>query len=145
MPRNVDPGTIVVGAGLAPEGTVEDNSLRYPERDVDPLRVHLHDTSRAHMAVAIGIDDAGHCYTSDEVEGALQEICAAAGASRMNGMVNGGYFVELGPPSTAVIQANISGGGVGTLLTLVDPTTVLVNTHVLHLGGMTITLPDDTE
>ena len=143
MPRNVDPGTIVVGAGLAPEGTVEDNSLRYPERDVDPLRVHLHDTSRAHMAVAIGIDDAGHCYTSDEVEGALQEICAAAGASRMNGMVNGGYFVELGPPSTAAIQAAISGGGVGTTLTLVEPTTVLVNTHVLHLGGMTITLPDD--
>ena len=59
MPRNVDPGKIKVGKGLAPEGTVEDNSLRYPERDVDPLRVHLHDPSRAHMASSIGIVDEG--------------------------------------------------------------------------------------
>ena len=73
MPRNVNPGTIQVGKGLAPEGTVEDNSLRYPERDVDPLRVHIHDPSRAHMAETIGIKDEGDCYTSDDVEGALLE------------------------------------------------------------------------
>lgn len=141
MPRRVDPGTIGVGAGLAPEGTVEDNSLRYPERDVDPLRVHVVDPSRAHMAVTIGIDDAGHCYTSDEVEGALQEICAGAGAGRMNGMVAGGFFQELAlaggtPYNPTLPSASLT-------LTLVDPTTVLINAHVIELGGATVTLPDN--
>ena len=96
MPRNVDPGTIQVGKGLAPEGTVEDNALRYPERDVDPLRVHIHDPSRAHMAASIGIVDANDCYVSDEVEGALQELCGGAGAGRLNGLISGGTFNELG-------------------------------------------------
>jgi len=139
MPRRVDPGTIGVGAGLAPEGTVEDNSLRYPERDVDPLRVHVVDPSRAHMAVTIGIDDAGHCYTSDEVEGALQEICAGAGAGRMNGMVAGGFFQELALAGGTPYNPTLPGPNL--TLTLVDPTTVLINAHVIELGGATITLP----
>jgi len=133
MPRNVDPGTILVGKGLAPDGTVEDSSLRYPERDVDPLRVHLHDPSRAHMASTIGIVDAGDCFISDEVEGALQEICSGGSAGRLNGLIAGGTFVETFPH-------------VGLTLTLVTATEILVNTGVFTASGLTVTLPavDDT-
>ena len=128
MPRNVDPGSIKVGKGLAPEGTVEDNSLRYPERDVDPLRVHIHDPSRAHMASTIGIVDEGDCFVSDEVEGALQEICSGAAAGRLNGLISGGTFVETFPHA-------------GLTLTLVDPTEILINTGVFDAGSLTVTLP----
>lgn len=137
MPRNVDPGTIQVGKGLAPEGTVEDNSLRRSERDVDPLRVHIHDSSRAHMAEAIGIKDEGDCYTSDDVEGALQEICAGSGAGRLNGLISGGTFNELGN------APNGSGAPVALVpLTLGTPTEVALSAGVLVAGGLTVTLPD---
>jgi hypothetical protein len=130
MPRNVDPGSIKVGKGLAPEGTVEDNSLRYPERDVDPLRVHLHDPSRSHMASSIGIVDEGDCYVSDEVEGALQEICGGASAGRLNGLVSGGTFDELGN------VANGTGSVATTLLTLVNPTEIMVGAGVYDASGL---------
>ena len=130
MPRNVDPGSIKVGKGLAPEGTVEDNSLRYPERDVDPLRVHLHDPSRAHMASSIGIVDEGDCYVSDEVEGALQEICGGASAGRLNGLVSGGTFNELGN------IANGTGSVATTSLTLENPTEIMVGAGVYDASGL---------
>lgn len=129
MPRNVDPNTIGVGAGRVSNGTVEDSSLRYPERDTDPLRVHIHDPVRAHMASTIGIVDAAGCYTSDEVEGALEEICTGAGAGRLNGLIAGGTFVEA-----------IPGGDL--TLTLVAGTTILINAHTFDAGGLTVTLPD---
>ncbi len=59
MPRNIDPGSLKVGKGLVPPGTVEDSSLLNPSRDVESLRVHVLDPSRAHMAVTTGITDAG--------------------------------------------------------------------------------------
>jgi hypothetical protein len=130
MPRNVDPGIIRVGKGLAPEGTVEDNSLRYPERDVDPLRVHLHDPSRAHMAETIGIKDESDCYVSDEVEGALQEICGGASAGRLNGLVSGGTFDELGN------VANGTGSVATTTLTLVNPTEIMVGPGVFDASAL---------
>jgi hypothetical protein len=136
MPRNVNPGTIQVGKGLAPEGTVEDNSLRYPERDVDPLRVHIHDPSRAHMAETIGIKDEGDCYTSDDVEGALQEICAGSGAGRLNGLISGGTFDELGnEPNGSSLTALAP-------LTLESPTEVSLGAGVLDASGLQITLPN---
>ncbi len=135
MPRNVDPGTIRVGKGLAPEGTVEDNSLRYPERDADPLRVHIHDPSRAHMASSIGIVDELDCYVSDEVEGALQELCGNSAAGRLNGLIAGGTFSELGclPNGTA--------GGVHATLTLCSPTEILMNGTVFDATSLTVSVP----
>lgn len=138
MPRKVNPGDILVGKGLAPEGTVEDNSLRYPERDADPLRVHVHDPSRAHMASAIGIVDAADCYVSDEVEGALQELCGHTGAGRLNGLVSGGTFVEL---TTANGTGPIALAGISSTLTLVTPTEVLMNGTVFEASALTVVLP----
>lgn len=135
MPRNVDPGTIRVGKGLAPEGTVEDNSLRYPERDADPLRVHIHDPSRAHMASSIGIVDELDCYVSDEVEGALQELCGNSAAGRLNGMIAGGTFSEL------ACEPNGTAGGVHATLTLCSPTEILMNGTVFDATGLTVSVP----
>jgi len=134
MPRNVDPGTIQVGKGLAPEGTVEDNALRYPERDVDPLRVHIHDPSRAHMAASIGIVDANDCYVSDEVEGALQELCGGAGAGRLNGLISGGTFNELGN------VANGSGSVAATTLTLETTTEIMLGAGVYDASALVASL-----
>jgi len=131
MPRKLNPGDIKVGKGLAPEGTVEDNSHRYPERDVDPLRVHVHDPSRAHMASSIGIVDAANCFISDEVEGALQELCSgAASAGRLNGLIAGGTFVEPIPTVGVLI------------LTLVPNTFIMDGGMLFNASGLTITLPD---
>jgi hypothetical protein len=124
MPRTVNPASLSVGAGLAPQGTVEDNSLRYPQRDVDPLRAHLVDPNKAHMAAAIGIVDAGGFFASDEVEGALQELGGGGGAGRHNGLVLGGTFT--------------SGPG---LLTLDSPTQVLIGGVLADFGGATVVLP----
>jgi len=125
MPRKVNPGDIVVGKGRLPQGTVADNSLRTPNRDIDPLRVHLQDPSRAHMASTIGIVDAAGCYVSDEVEGALQEICSGGAAGRLNGLVAGGTFNETFPH-------------VGATLSLVAGTEVLLWPAVLDLAGATV-------
>ena len=124
MPRNVNPASITVGAGIAPQGTVEDNSLRHPQRDTEPLRAHLLDPNNAHMAAAIGIVDAGGYYASTDVEGALQEIGAGSSAGRQNGLVLGGTFT--------------SGPG---LLTLDTPTVVLIGGVAASFGGATVVLP----
>ena len=139
MPRNVNPGNIRVGKGLAPEGTVEDNSLRYPERDADPLRVHVHDPSRAHMASSIGIVDAADCYVSDEVEGALQELCGHTGAGRLNGLVTGGTFDEFSGNANGT--GPIALAGISSTLTLVSPTEVLMNGTVFDASALTVVLP----
>ena len=124
MPRTVNPASIAVGAGLAPQGTVEDNSLRYPQRDTDSLRAHLLDPNNAHMAAAIGIVDAGGFYASTDVEGALQELGGGGAAGRHNGLVLGGTFT--------------SGPG---LLTLDTPTAVLIGGVLASFGGATVVLP----
>jgi hypothetical protein len=124
MPRNVNPASITVGAGIAPQGTVEDNSLRHPQRDVEPLRAHLLDPNNAHMASAIGIVDAGGYYSSTDVEGALQELGGGGAAGRHNGLVIGGTFT--------------SGPG---LLTLDTPTVVLIGGAAVSFGGATVVLP----
>ena len=124
MPRTVNPASISVGAGIAPQGTVEDNSFRYPQRDIDPLRAHLQDPNNAHMAAAIGIVDAGGFFSSTDVEGALQELGGGGAAGRHNGLVLGGTFT--------------SGPG---LLTLDTPTQVLIGGVLASFGGATVVLP----
>jgi hypothetical protein len=132
MPRNANPSTLTPGAGLAPAGTVEDSSLRYPERDVDPLRAHLHDPVRAHMASAIGIVDAGGYYTSDDVEGALQELgggSAANYAARQNGWVSAG--------TSAFTTAAVVGGAT---VTLSGSWVAITNTGLVDVSGLGITI-----
>ena len=139
MPRKIDPNTLTPKHGVLPSKSVDDNAFLYPERDVDPLRVHLHDPSRAHMASTIGIVDAADCYISDEVEGALQEICSGWGAGRMNGLVEGGYLVSPtngsgNPPYPTPTAA------AGLLIKLVEPatgnpSTVLIGSHTVDISG----------
>jgi hypothetical protein len=141
MPRKIDPNTLSVKHGTLPSGTVDDNAFRYPERDVDPLRVHLHDPSRAHMASAVGIVDAADCYVSDEVEGALQEICSGMGAGRMNGLVEGGYIVSPTDGSGNPPYPNPTAAA-GLVVTLVapatgNPSTVLIGAHTVDISGAT--------
>lgn len=132
MPRNVNPATLTPGGGLAPAGTVEDSSLRYAERDVDPLRAHLQDPVRAHMASAIGIVDAGGFYTSDNVEGALQELgggSAANYAARQNGWVSAG--------TSAFATAAVVGGAT---VTLAGTWQAITNTGLVDVSGFGITI-----
>lgn len=138
MPRKIDPNTLSVKHGTLPSGTVDDNAFRYPERDVDPLRVHLHDPSRAHMASAVGIVDAADCYVSDEVEGALQEICSGMGAGRMNGLIEGGYIVSPTDGSGNPPYPNPAAAA-GLVVKLVElpanPSTVLIGSHTVDISG----------
>jgi len=138
MPRKIDPSSLNVGKGRVPQGTVADNSLRQPNRDIDPLRVHLHDPSRAHMASSIGIVDEADCYVSDEVEGALQEICSGAAAGRLNGLVAGGRFDEVvaGLP-TAGLTLTLESASAGN-----NDTIVLIGAAALDVSGLTVTVPD---
>jgi len=132
MPRNVNPSTLIPGAGLAPAGTVEDNSLRYPDRDVDPLRAHLHDPRRAHMAETIGIVDVGHYFISDDVEGALQELGggnAASYAARQNGWVAAGTSDFTTAAVVGGATVNLSGSWIA-----------ITNTGLKDVSGFSITL-----
>ncbi len=126
MPRNIDPGSLKVGKGLVPPGTVEDSSLLNPSRDVESLRVHVLDPSRAHMAVTTGITDAGDYYLSREVEGALQEIGGASSGGRQNGVMTGFGYTD-----------------VGLTVTFDSPSTALVPT-LRDYSGESTTLPDNT-
>jgi hypothetical protein len=123
MPRSVNPGDILVGKGRAPQGTVEDNSLRNPDRDVLPLNAHIHDPSRAHFAVSIAIEDVANNFSSDEVEGALAELAGSGALGRTNGLLSGGTFTD-----------------VGTTITL-DATNVLLNGTDQDFTGASVVLP----
>ena len=155
MPRSVNPGSLVTGGGRAPRGTVEDNSLRNPNRDIDPLRVHVQDPSRAHMASAVGIVDAGGYYAADEVEGALQEIGGASSGGRQNGVVTGfgystaGLVVTFASLSTALVPTlrYYSGesitlpGGELSVWVYIDPTGII--TQVSDVNPPSITSPEN--
>jgi hypothetical protein len=83
-----------------PAKTVPSAGLIEPNRDVEPLKAHLHDPSRAHMASAIGIVDAGGFFASDEVEGALQEVGGGNAYGRQNGVLSGCTFTTAGTTLT---------------------------------------------
>lgn len=126
MPRNNDPADVTVGTGLAADESIEANALVHPTGGNEGLRVHIEDPSRAHMASAIGIVDAGGFYVSDNVEGALQEIGAGMGAGRSNGLVFGGLFL---PP-------------VGLTVTL-NTTQIFLNGISISYTGQSVVLADN--
>lgn len=123
MPRSNNPGDIQIGKGRVPAGTVEDNSLRNPNRDVQPLKAHIDDPSRAHWADTIAIEDVAGNFVSDEVEGALAELAGTTGAgvteatfsaTRMNGWLSGGTFTTAGLNLTLVAGSVILQNGAST-------------------------------
>lgn len=130
MPRKTNPGNINVGTGAAGRGSVPPGAQTPAYPGVDTVRVHIEDEFEAHPAVAISIADAGGFYTSDNVEGALQEIGggnAATSANRQNGWIAGGTTTEAG--LTVTIDANSS---------------AITNTGLVDVSGLSIALPNNT-
>lgn len=157
MPRNNDLSNLGnLGPGQVPNGAVEDISLKNPQRDTLPLIAHVNDPSRAHMASSTGIVDAGGFYSSDEVEGALQEIGGASAGGRQNGIVTGfgfgyaGLVVTFATPSTALLPTLRDYSG--EIITLTDntasiwvyisPATGLI-TQFVGLNPPSITTPEN--
>jgi len=125
MPRSNNPGDLNIGTGNTPQGSVTSSALTEPSRDSIPLKSHVRDDSRAHLAEAIEIEDAGGLYVSDDVEGALQEIGGGTGSTRYNGLIEGGTYTA-----------------VGLVVTLDSPTTALVGGGAISFGGDSTTLTD---
>jgi hypothetical protein len=113
MPSVKNPGLLVPRAGQVPAKTVPSAGLIEPNRDVEPLKAHLSDPSRAHMASAIGILDAGGFYASDEVEGVLQEVGTTGFYARQSGVVQGcltfvsGVDLEVAANSYILLRGNV--------------------------------------
>ncbi len=124
MPSVKNPGSLSVGQGALPPKSVEDVSLKNPNRDISALLGHTQDPRKAHMATSIAVVDAGGYFASDEVEGALQEIAGGNSTGRQNGLISGGTFTS-----------------VGDVVTLVTPTTVLLNGVLATYSGETVSLP----
>lgn len=115
-----------IGPGSVPRGAVEDVSLRNPDRDTLALSAHVKNPRRAHMASSTGIVDSGGYFTSEDVEGALQEIGGASSSGRQNGVVTGfGY------------------SAVGLVVTFDSPSEAL-SPGLRDYSGETIALPDNT-
>lgn len=111
------------GAGSIQNSIIEDTALRYPKRDIDPLKVHIHDPNKAHMASSIGIIDSGDYYSSDEVEGALQEIGSTGSATKTNGLLEGGTYTSVFPS-----------------ITVDNNSTALINGIERDISGLTISI-----
>lgn len=134
MPRNIDPANIPVGSGTAPAGTVEDSSVVRYVKSEDPLRIHIQDPTRSHMAITTGIVDTGGYYTSEEVEGALQELGLLSSTiplDRQNGWYEGGVQ----DIDTAVTHIN-------TTITLAGTWRAVCTPGLYDLSGSSILLPD---
>lgn len=125
MPRNVNPGTLTVGGGLAPSKSVDANALVHPTQGLDGLIAHINDPSRAHEARSINLEDTSGNYASDHVEGALEEIASSLGTAGQNGVIEGGTY-----------------SAVGLNVTLASPTTVRIGTD-RDLSGDAIALTDN--
>ena len=126
MPRNVDPGTLTAGTGLAADESIETNAFVNPTGGNEGLRVHIVDPSRAHEARAINLEDAGGFYVGDHVEAALQEIGGGASAGRSNGLIEGGTFSVVGLTAT------------------LNTTEVFLNGNAVSFTGQSVTLLDNT-
>lgn len=85
------------------------------------------------MAATIGIVDAGGFYTSDDVEGALQEIGAGATGFRQNGW----YQAGVADFDTAVTDA-------GLTITLAGTWVALLGAGSVDVSGDFIALPNNT-
>ena len=129
MPRDIDPGTIRSGSGLAADASIEANALIHPTASNIGLRAHILDPSRAHMAASIGLlDTAGH-FLSDEVEGGMAELAASTAAVGTNGLLVGGTLALAAAPPT---------------ITLATPTTALHNGTEKDYSGQSLILPINT-
>lgn len=127
MPRPLDPSTLTRGGGLAARKSVEASSFVHQTQGLDGLVAHVIDPSRAHMAATIGLVDAGGLYTSDEVEGALQELAGAHADTHQSGVYSGGTFTS-----------------VGLTVTLATPTVVLIGGTERDMSGDDIPLVDNS-
>ena len=113
MPSVKNPGLLVPRAGQVPAKTVPSAGLIEPNRDVEPLKAHLRDPNRAHMASAIGVLDAGGFFESDDVEGALQEVGTTGFYVRQSGVVQGcltsvsGADLEVAASSFVLLRGNV--------------------------------------
>jgi len=78
MPRNVDPGSIKKGTGLANQNSVDSNSFtdEVIEGQNHGLEAHLNDPQGAHEASAISTTGSGGIYFGDDVQGNLDELSA---------------------------------------------------------------------
>lgn len=143
MPRNSDPGLVLIGGGRASARSVEDVSLKNSDRDRDLLKVHVQDPSRAHMAVTTGVEDVANNFVADEVEGALAELAGAGAAGRSNGLIEGGTFTSLGLVLTLDLTKVLLGGTLhdytGDSVVLADNSTLYVyidsGTQILTSAG----------
>ena len=130
MPRKINPGSISVGTGRAPAKSVDPTAFINPNQGLETVTAHINDPDQAHMASTIGIVDTGAYFTSDEVEGALQELGADSTASydsRQNGWFSGGTTTE-----------------VGLVVTMAANSIAIVDTGRVDVSGDTITLPNNT-
>lgn len=138
MPSTKNPGSLAPGAGIVPPKTVPSAGLITPDRDVAALKAHLTDPTRAHMASAIGIVDAGGYYTATDVEGALQALPGGIAAGRQNGFVTGGTFSTLGrtvtldPGSSVLLRGVLKSVG-GESVTC----PILAGTYYVYFDGST--------
>ena len=127
MPRPNDIASLgPLGPGSVPKGSVEDVSLRSPNRDTVTLSAHVQDPRRSHMASSVGILDAGGLYSSEDVEGALQEIGGSSSTGRQNGVVTGFGYTD-----------------VGLVVTFDTPSEANAPT-LRDFSGESVTLPDNT-
>jgi len=124
MPSVKNPGLLSPRAGQVSAKSVPSAGLIQPNRDVEPLKAHLNDPSRAHMASAIGIVDAGGFYSSDEVEGVLQEVGTTGFYARQSGVVQGCLTYVSG--TDLVVAAN---------------SYILLRGNVRAIAGLTATVP----
>ena len=134
MPRSINPGSLNVGPGTAPAGTVEDSSVSRFGKTEDPVRVHTQDPIRSHMAVTVGLADVGGFFASEEAEGALQELGALSDTIPLDRQ-NGWYEAGVQDISSAVTNVNRT-------ITLDGTWTAVCTTGLYDLSGSSILLPD---
>lgn len=78
MPRNVDPGTIKKGSGMANQDSVDSNAFtdEVIEGQNHALEAHLNDPEGAHEASAISTTGSNGQYDGDNVQENLDELAA---------------------------------------------------------------------
>ena len=151
MPSVKNPGFLTPRAGQVPAKTVPSAGLIQPNRDIEPLKAHLQDPSRAHMASAIGIVDAGGFFATDEVEDALQEIGGGSASGRQNGVLSGCTFTTAGTTLTLAAGSKILFKGmlrdvsgesvvvsVGTKYIYFDGTTGVLTANAALIADLTL-------
>jgi len=78
MPRNVDPGSIKKGSGMANQNSVDSNAFtdEVIEGQSKGLNAHVNDPQAAHEASAISTTGSGGVYYGDDVQENLDELSA---------------------------------------------------------------------